>query len=157
MNIGDAVELVKDLPEKKLYSGMQGTIVDCHSDAYEIEFTTPDGETIDFLSLTPENFILTWTIENKKFVSAKGDFETYLGTSDNFRGKIFTHVKPVEPPISDVFIYYSGHGAVGVQSKKGFLVLDLISIVNNYNATLFLIPERTCIIDILMIFIHYNE
>jgi hypothetical protein len=71
MNIGDAIELVKDLPEKKLYSGMQGTIVDRHSDAYEIEFTTPDGETIDFLSLTPENFILTWTIENKKFVSAK--------------------------------------------------------------------------------------
>jgi len=54
--------------------------------------------------------------------ASKGDFETYLGTSDNFRGKIFTHVRPVDPPISDVFIYYSGHGAVGVQSKKGFLV-----------------------------------
>jgi len=70
MNIGDVVELVKDLPEKKLYSGMQGTIVDSHLDAYEVEFTNSDGETIDFLSLTPENFILTWTIENKKFVSA---------------------------------------------------------------------------------------
>jgi hypothetical protein len=71
MNIGDAVELVKDLPEKKLYSGMQGTIVDCHNDAYEIEFTNPDGETIAFLSLTPENFIVTWIIENKNVISAR--------------------------------------------------------------------------------------
>ena len=54
--------------------------------------------------------------------ASKGDFETYLGTSDNYRGKLFTHVKPTHPPVSDVFIYYSGHGAVGVQSKKGFLV-----------------------------------
>ncbi|KPA09674.1 caspase [Candidatus Magnetomorum sp. HK-1] len=54
--------------------------------------------------------------------ASKGDFETYLGTSDNFRGKVFTHVKPTDPPVSDVFIYYSGHGAVGTQSKKGFLV-----------------------------------
>ena len=54
--------------------------------------------------------------------ASKGDFETCLGTSDNFRGKVFTHVKPTHPPVSDVFIYYSGHGAVGIQSKKGFLV-----------------------------------
>ena len=74
MNIGDAVELVKDIPGKKLYYGMQGTIVDTHLGAYEIEFTNSDGETIDFLSLTPDNFIVTWTIENNNFVPARSSY-----------------------------------------------------------------------------------
>jgi len=50
--------------------------------------------------------------------ASKGDFEIFLGASNNYRGKIFTHVKPTHTPVSDVFIYYSGHGAVGMQSKK---------------------------------------
>jgi len=42
----DVVEVIADIPEYKLYAGMQGTIVAAHSeDAYEVEFTGEAGET----------------------------------------------------------------------------------------------------------------
>ena len=51
INIGDLVELIVDIPERNLRCGTQGTVVHCHnSEAYEIEFTNNNGETVDFLS-----------------------------------------------------------------------------------------------------------
>ena len=68
---------------------------------------------IDVLGYDQTNVFL---IKNAK----KGDFDTYFGTIENHRGILSTHVKPNKK--SDVFIYYSGHGAVGANTKKGFLV-----------------------------------
>jgi len=70
MNIGDSIELIRDIPERNLFSGMQGTIVDCHPEAYEVEFINSDGETIDFLSLKPEQFIVIWKIDKNQEVSS---------------------------------------------------------------------------------------
>jgi lipoprotein NlpI len=50
---------------------------------------------------------------------SKGDFELYFGNLGNHRGKLFNHVKPGR---SDVFVYYSGHGAPGLKDKKGYFV-----------------------------------
>jgi len=67
--IGDLIELIVDLPERNLRIGTQGTIVHCHTgDAYEVEFTNEDGETVDFLSLRPEQFIVVWRSETQEWV-----------------------------------------------------------------------------------------
>ena len=67
--IGDVVELTVDILDRKLPAGMQGTIVHCHnSEAYEVEFTNDAGETLDFLALRPEQFIVVWRAETQKWV-----------------------------------------------------------------------------------------
>lgn len=68
-NIGDLIELTVDLPDRNLRVGMQGAIVHCHAnDVYEVEFTNEDGETMDFLSLRPEQFIVVWRAETQEWV-----------------------------------------------------------------------------------------
>ncbi|MEO0249219.1 MAG: DUF4926 domain-containing protein [candidate division WOR-3 bacterium] len=67
----DVVELITDIPERGLHVGMQGTIVHCHpGDAYEVEFTNEAGETLDFLALRPEQFIVIWRAKTKQWVPA---------------------------------------------------------------------------------------
>lgn len=63
-DIGDVIELVRDIPEKNIRAGMQGTVVHSHSnDVYEVEFTNADGETLDFLALPAQHFIVIWRAE----------------------------------------------------------------------------------------------
>ncbi len=65
----DIVELIEDIPERGLRAGMQGTIVECHSNnAYEVEFTNEQGETLDFLALYPNQFIVVWRAKAKDWV-----------------------------------------------------------------------------------------
>lgn len=67
--IGDIIELTTDIPERNLRSGMQGTIVHCHdSVAYEIEFIYENGETTELSALSPNQFIIVWEVENRKWV-----------------------------------------------------------------------------------------
>ncbi len=48
-DIGDVIELVRDIPERNIRAGMQGTVVHSHgNDVYEVEFTNADGNTLDF-------------------------------------------------------------------------------------------------------------
>ncbi len=49
----------------------------------------------------------------------KEDFELYFGSSESHEGKLFNAVKARK---SDVFVYYSGHGAPGLNDKKGYFV-----------------------------------
>jgi hypothetical protein len=51
--------------------------------------------------------------------ATKSDFELFFGNKENHRGRLFNSVKP---KASDVFVYYSGHGAPGIQDKKGYFV-----------------------------------
>ena len=67
--LGDMVELIVDIPDKNLRAGAQGTVVHCHDDhAYEIEFTNDEGETLDFLALLPEHFIVVWRAKTQQWV-----------------------------------------------------------------------------------------
>lgn len=69
INVGDLIELTLDIPDRNLRAGAQGTIVHCHpGDAYEVEFTTDTGETLDFLALDPEQFIVVWRTETQQWV-----------------------------------------------------------------------------------------
>lgn len=69
VNIGDVIELTVDIPERQLRAGEQGTIVHCHSsEAFEVEFTDQDGETIKLLALSPNQFIVVWRSDTEQWV-----------------------------------------------------------------------------------------
>lgn len=64
----DVVELTVDVPEQGLRAGMQGTIVECHpGDAY-VEFTNELGETLAFLALRPDQFIVVWRAKTRTWL-----------------------------------------------------------------------------------------
>ena len=68
-DIGDVIELTIDIPGRNLRAGAQGTIVHGHdNEAYEVEFTE-DGETLDFLALRAEQFIVVWRAETQEWLS----------------------------------------------------------------------------------------
>ncbi|PZV24321.1 MAG: DUF4926 domain-containing protein [Snowella sp.] len=57
----DVVELLIDLPKVGLKSGQLGTILEKHNEkTYEVEFANVEGETLEFLALTSEQFIVVW-------------------------------------------------------------------------------------------------
>jgi uncharacterized caspase-like protein len=47
------------------------------------------------------------------------DFNSIFGTETKPRGKLARYIKP---GVSDVFIYYSGHGAPDIETKKAYFV-----------------------------------
>jgi len=51
--------------------------------------------------------------------ASKADFEACFGTKDNPRGRLADLVKSGK---SEVFIYYSGHGAPGLKTHEGYFV-----------------------------------
>ena len=61
----DVIELTENILDRGLQVGMQGTIVECHSDdVYEVEFTDTSGETLDLLALRPSQFIVIVYVSN---------------------------------------------------------------------------------------------
>jgi len=51
--------------------------------------------------------------------ATQADFNSIFGTAANFKGKLFNYVKDRK---SDIFVYYSGHGAPNPESKEGYFV-----------------------------------
>ena len=51
--------------------------------------------------------------------ATQADFNSIFGTAANFKGKLYNYVKDRK---SDIFIYYSGHGAPNPESKEGYFV-----------------------------------
>jgi hypothetical protein len=51
--------------------------------------------------------------------ATKAGFEALFGTKDNHQGKLYNYLKKGE---SDIFIYYSGHGAPDPRTKSAFFV-----------------------------------
>ena len=49
----------------------------------------------------------------------KAKFEALLGIASDYRGTLYDYIKPGK---SDVFIYYSGHGAPDPNTQKGFFM-----------------------------------
>jgi len=86
-------------------------------DMPNVDYAIEDAKTmrrylVDMLGYQEENILC---VENAK----KADFETYFGTKDVYKGKLYNYVKPYQ---SDVFIYYSGHGAPDIESKKAYFI-----------------------------------
>jgi|WetSurSiteA1Bulk_404760.scaffolds.fasta_scaffold00300_6 hypothetical protein len=51
--------------------------------------------------------------------ATKGYFEEMFGTQNDYRARLHNSIIPGK---SDIFIYYSGHGAPGLRDKKGYFV-----------------------------------
>ena len=51
--------------------------------------------------------------------ATKGVFENIFGSGQNHRGMLYDYLTPGK---SDVFVYYSGHGAPSLESKKGYIL-----------------------------------
>ena len=51
--------------------------------------------------------------------AGKATLDAIFGDKDNYKGMLYNYVKPGE---SDVFIYYSGHGAPDVNSNSAYLM-----------------------------------
>lgn len=51
--------------------------------------------------------------------ATKAKFEALLGISGNHRGTLYDYIKPDK---SDVFVYYSGHGAPDPNTRKGYFM-----------------------------------
>ena len=62
VNLFDVVELIVDLPQQRLYAGMQGTVLEAHGagQAFEVEFSDEQGRVLSFLALSPEQFVVVW-------------------------------------------------------------------------------------------------
>jgi hypothetical protein len=50
----------------------------------------------------------------------KGFFEEMFGSQNDYRGRLYNNIKI--PSNSEIFVYYSGHGAPGLRDKKGYFV-----------------------------------
>jgi len=59
--------------------------------------------------------------ENILFIenARKSDFERVFGSEKEYKGRLYNYVKPEK---SDVFIYYTGHGAPDIETKSGYFV-----------------------------------
>jgi len=51
--------------------------------------------------------------------ATKAQLDATFGTEGEYRGRLFSYIKPNR---SEVFVYYSGHGAPDPQSKQAYLV-----------------------------------
>ncbi|HVQ36134.1 MAG TPA: DUF4926 domain-containing protein [Pyrinomonadaceae bacterium] len=63
IRLHDVVELLEDLPDANLHSGMQGAVIDVYDKptlAYEVEFVNKEGDTTAQLTLLPSQVKLVW-------------------------------------------------------------------------------------------------
>ncbi len=51
--------------------------------------------------------------------ATKGVFENIFGTAETHKAMLFDYLKPKE---SELFVYYSGHGAPSLETRKGYIL-----------------------------------
>jgi len=88
-----------------------------HKDVPDVEYARNDAKTVkkylkNMLGYKEENIIF---VEN----ASKSDFERVFGTASIAEGKLYNWVRANQ---SDVFIYYSGHGAPDMKNKKAYFM-----------------------------------
>jgi len=88
-----------------------------HNDIPNVDYAINDANTmknylINMLGYHEENIIY---IENAQ----KADFESIFGTQTEHKGKLYNYIKPNQ---SEVFVYYSGHGAPDLSNKKAYFI-----------------------------------
>lgn len=76
----DVIELLVNLPEYNLFSGVRGAIVDCYADGkYEVEFTNEEGETEVICPLQSHQFIVVWKSKTKSWLSVSEQIVAAIG------------------------------------------------------------------------------
>ncbi|TAG93779.1 MAG: hypothetical protein EAZ20_01435 [Bacteroidetes bacterium] len=113
-------ELVNNIPKsnKKNINAVAVIIGNAkYQKTQSVDFAINDAQlmkkyVIDVLGFSEGNIIY---VENATYI----DFKLIFGGKDNPKGKLFNTIKP---NISDVFVYYSGHGAPDLNNKKAYFV-----------------------------------
>ena len=86
-----------------------------HPDVPAVKFAIHDAE------MMKQYLIKTLGYKNGNIIFetdvTKSKFEALLGIAGNHRGTLYDYIKPSK---SDVFIYYSGHGAPDPNNRKGY-------------------------------------
>jgi hypothetical protein len=66
----DTIELLVDIPERQLRTGMLGAIVEQYdNDHFEVEFANDTGRTEQLCALSTDQFIVTWKHDTKSPVA----------------------------------------------------------------------------------------
>ena len=115
-----SVDIGQDLPNTKENNRDAIAVVIGNRDyqkAKNVEFAINDAQAIR-LYLTEVLGYRNGNILYKENAT-KGDFELFFGNKETTEGKLYDYVKPGR---SDVFVYYSGHGAPGLRDKKGYFM-----------------------------------
>lgn len=82
-----------------------------------VEYALRDAQSVrryltETMGFSPENIIF-------EADAGKADIERIFGTAGRERGQLYNFLRGRE---SDVFVYYAGHGAPNLETKKGYLV-----------------------------------
>jgi WD40 repeat protein len=121
-NVGNlSVDIAKNIPLTKMEN----------TDAYAIVIGNRDylkTKNVDYAIndalLVNEYLINTFGFRNENIFliknATKADFELYFGTEASHKGKLYNGVFP--DGMSDIFIFYSGHGSPDLTSKKSYFV-----------------------------------
>jgi polyisoprenoid-binding protein YceI len=88
-----------------------------HPDVPDVDYALRDANVMKEYLVSALGFLdgNVLFIEN----AAQGTFNGVFGTENDHKGRLYDLVKP---DISDVFIYYSGHGAPNPGSREGYFV-----------------------------------
>ncbi len=113
-------DIDKNLPTTKMNNPDAIAVVIGNSSYYKtksVDFATNDARSIknyliNVLGFKEGNILYK---EN----ATLGDFSMLFGTKESTRGKLANTIKE---GISDVFIFYAGHGAPGLKDNKGYFV-----------------------------------
>lgn len=117
-----SLDVDKNIPDTSMYNpeGIAVVIGNRkyhHPDVPDVEYAHNDAFVIrQYLTTTlgykESNIIFETDI-------TKSRFEVLFGIDGNHKGKLFNYIRPGK---SDVFVYYSGHGAPDVNTRKGYFV-----------------------------------
>ena len=69
INLLDVVALTEDLPERGLYRGQVGTVVESSPDVFEVEFSDNDGRTYATLALRDKQLMVSCTTSPSRFLN----------------------------------------------------------------------------------------
>jgi len=120
----DVVDVDRDIPKGKAKrpDGIAVIIGNGHYSRYgngipDVTYATRDAAymkkyVVETLGFDEKNLIYEQDV-------TQGSLATIFGTGNNYRGKLYNYVKAGK---SDVFVYYTGHGAPDPAGKGAFLV-----------------------------------
>ncbi|PWJ42010.1 caspase family protein [Sediminitomix flava] len=88
-----------------------------NTDIPSVDFALKDAQTVkkyltNTLGFSEGNIIY---LEN----ATQAQFNAVFGSKEDHQGKLFNYIKPNK---SDVFVFYSGHGAPDIETKSGYFI-----------------------------------
>ncbi len=115
-------EELKKIPEAKQVNKYAVAVVIGNRD-YQDRDIPPVSYAIEDAKLFKEYLIKVFGVREGNIIfktnATKGVFENIFGTHETYKGQLYSYIKPGE---SDVYVYYAGHGAPNIETKKGYIM-----------------------------------